>query len=514
MEHGLSRKALIFFLLLSLAWHAFQTVFYPHISGELGYQVRAAERFYQGEGWLSLFGDIELTRPPLLTVVIWLNLFLGISAETTVKLVFIVTGTLGLWLLYTFVCALFGKRTALYAALVWSVLPLANSVLLTTPTHGLMHVFVLLLMHTALRMIRGDTRPLSFVALGIWGGLAYLSRAEGLLYFFALLGVAWLLSPERWWRRWPNVLLAIAVFLAVASPYLVFLRYHTGHWAASVETEAVRYVPQTWPLMSYAYEPDASVIWGDAPHTFLNAFLHNPKGFIKRVSITGRDFFYIAGGLKVIPLHLWLWIGLGLLSASAWARPRIHFLLLAGMLPTLPYLLIHLEDRYLLQFGMLLVPWLARGMAEFEGTLKSFFGARRWVPVVFSAALLVVPFGFTGVHLLKHKSESHAGCREAGLWLREHAAPDSLLITNSDILCIYSGLTLFHPSQETVLQIRQGRFPEEVESRRASELHLAIEERPDEDAAFESILTGSWRESHSVRLGPCSVRTFRFAPKE
>jgi len=378
-----------------------------------------------------------------------------------------------------------------------------------------MHVFVLLLMHTALRMIRGDTRPLSFVALGVWGGLAYLSRAEGLLYFFALLGAAWLLSPERWWRRWPNVVLAIAVFLAVASPYLVFLRYHTGYWAASAETDALRHGATVWPLLSWQYESDPSVIWGDSRHTWLNAFRHNPKYFARRLSITGRDFFYMAGGLKVMPLHLWLWIGLGLLSASAWARPRIHFLLIAGMLPTLPHLLLHLEDRYLLQFGMLLVPWLGRGMTEFEGTLKSFLGARRWVPAVFCAALLVVPLGFTGVHLLKHKGESHVGCREAGLWLSEHAASDSLLITNSDILCIYSGVTFFRPSEESVAQIQEGHFPEEARNRQVRDLYLAIEQgHPFKEDAVAGILTDDWRESFSVQRGPCSVRVFRFVPKE
>ena len=83
-------------------------------------------------------------------------------------------------------------------------------------------------------------------AAGLCGGVAYLYRTEaiGLMLFT----VGFIPAAALWWRRWSfrwalvAALIFAACFLAVAAPYLIYLRETTGRWSVGREfTAAMMY---------------------------------------------------------------------------------------------------------------------------------------------------------------------------------------------------------------------------------------------------------------------------------
>ena len=98
------------------------------------------------------------------------------------------------------------------------------------------------LMVAAVYLLLAGIDQASTIAIGlagVVGGVAYLYRAEG--FGFLLVGEAFLVAGPQLWGRWrirqaiPWAAALVLAFLAVASPYLLFLHRETGHWTVSHE---------------------------------------------------------------------------------------------------------------------------------------------------------------------------------------------------------------------------------------------------------------------------------------
>ena len=107
-------------------------------------------------------------------------------------------------------------------------------------------------------------RGIIAAAAGVIGGLAYLYRTEAI--GFVVFAAGFVLAGAPWWRRWSFRWAAwataalVAGFIAVASPYLIYLRESTGHWSVGREfTAAMMYgmgevAPDTlrWQRLGYS----------------------------------------------------------------------------------------------------------------------------------------------------------------------------------------------------------------------------------------------------------------------
>jgi Dolichyl-phosphate-mannose-protein mannosyltransferase len=126
--------------------------------------------------------------------------------------------------------------------------------------------FVFLLTAALWMLIAGLKRQRIAIvaAAGVIGGIAYLYRTEAIGFMLFVVGFMPVAAVR--WRRWSFQWAVVAAtvfaagFLAVASPYLVYLRETTGHWSVGREfTAAMMYgmgevAPNTlqWQRLGYS----------------------------------------------------------------------------------------------------------------------------------------------------------------------------------------------------------------------------------------------------------------------
>jgi dolichyl-phosphate-mannose-protein mannosyltransferase len=149
-------------------------------------------------------------------------------------------------------------------------------------------------------------------ASGVGGGVAYLYRTEAIgLMLFAL---GFMPVAALWWRRWSLKWAALAAtvfaggFLAIASPYLIYLRETTGHWSVGREfTAAMMYgmgevAPNTGDWQRLGYSTSASPF---AP------IIANPALYLEKVAgdffASLYGFFQALGPLLTVLLIVGIW---------------------------------------------------------------------------------------------------------------------------------------------------------------------------------------------------------------
>jgi len=174
--------------------------------------------------------------------------------------------------------------------------------------------FIFLLTAAVWMLIAGLKRRqiVTVAAAGVVGGLAYLYRTEaiGLMIF----GAGFVPVAALWWRRW-SVRWAIAAaavftvaFMAVASPYLIYLRETTGHWTVGREfTAAMMYgmgevAPNSLDWQRLGYSTSVS------PFAPLFA---NPRLYLEKVAsdflASLYGFIQALGPILVVLLAIGLW---------------------------------------------------------------------------------------------------------------------------------------------------------------------------------------------------------------
>lgn len=321
-------------LVLRLRHAACQTV----ISDDAAHFLRLWESVLPGIHGISFPGsDFGLWPPlyPLLTL-----LCAGHASpeklEWTARLVSVVAGTLLIPLVYLLGRRLADSRAALVAAALTAVLPCLVEFsgltyaemlygLLTTAALGLLLVQV-----SADAPPRRDWPWLAGLALG----LAYLCRPEALM----LLGIAvlWLaLGRKRevaWGRRAGWVASCVLAFAMAATPYAVFLRQQTGHFAVSklVFNLKLGIEPAPRPTL------DASGVLHPVPPDTTTASEYLRTHRAELLAKYRANFVVLVKNVtrRLAPVPLWL-LALAGLWGSAPAWPRQRALLLSWGLPAL-----------------------------------------------------------------------------------------------------------------------------------------------------------------------------------
>jgi 4-amino-4-deoxy-L-arabinose transferase-like glycosyltransferase len=190
---------------------------------------RIAQNVRDGMGYVGIAtAGPEVMFPPLYPLLIAGVSFITGDYEWAARLISIVAGATLPLLVFGIVSRLFGRRTALVAALLTCVHPFLVALSATTDSESL--YFTLLLSGIYL-VLRGLDRP----SLRVWclvGGvlaLAYLTRPEALVILAIAVAVRVIAPGGTLRRRIGWGLGAVAVFLLLVTPYSVFLYRATGH---------------------------------------------------------------------------------------------------------------------------------------------------------------------------------------------------------------------------------------------------------------------------------------------
>jgi 4-amino-4-deoxy-L-arabinose transferase-like glycosyltransferase len=173
---------------------------------------------------------------------------------------------------------------------------------------------------------------LTSASAGLVGGLAYLYRAEAIGLPIVL--VCFLIVGVRLWRRWTlgaamRLIVAFAApFLAVASPYLIYLHSATGHWIVSRElnltaaSSVMEIASNKAPWQALATSKNTSIL---AP------LLLAPSVYLEKIAYdVGMSFYYFPEGMEP-PLAVLLVLGLwsrGRQLFESWAESLLAVLML------------------------------------------------------------------------------------------------------------------------------------------------------------------------------------------
>ncbi|MDY6919272.1 MAG: glycosyltransferase family 39 protein [Pseudomonadota bacterium] len=210
------------------------------LTGALGVPADGDEIDYLQRGLTLVSNDslADAYRPPLYPLVIWSlgqllpqPLVLDAARLLNILLVSIVPG---LWLWYAgrspYPGA--GLLMALFSAL-WPPFYLyAFNAMAEAPSFLFWHGAILLTLLAAADAERSSRRPplLPVTLAGVCLGLLGLLKANNILVAAPLALMFWLLSPQPRNRRLRALALMAAAAMLVVSPWLLYVKHHTGQW--------------------------------------------------------------------------------------------------------------------------------------------------------------------------------------------------------------------------------------------------------------------------------------------
>jgi 4-amino-4-deoxy-L-arabinose transferase-like glycosyltransferase len=177
--------------------------------------VRIAQNVAAGHGPIGMHGLPTLVFQPLYSWAIAAFVRLGADPETTALWIAVVCGTVFVALVYALAATVYGRRTALCAALAAAVLPICVQTSTTAISEAPFAAAATAGLLGLVRLLRSWS-PRDAALCGGGFGVAYLVRPEAALFVVAALLVA-AFAPRR--RALPIVVVAaVAALIAVPAP--------------------------------------------------------------------------------------------------------------------------------------------------------------------------------------------------------------------------------------------------------------------------------------------------------
>lgn len=409
---------------------------------------------WSGLGY-TFSGHPELHHSPLFPLLAGATLNLTGRPEAASDIWYVLLGALLTLPVYGLARRLTGHGGALLAAALVAFFPALTTAVLYWGTM-IEPLFLVLLYTAAFAVAKGLDResPWLFASAGALTGLAFLARPEGILWMVSLEGAALLVWALRERLKERRTLLALAVmplvFLAVASPQLLFLRRHTGQWMISgkvgITYEIGRAVETADPVLydeivntldadgeiraasESRYQRGEAGTTAVSPGEASGRFLRN-LGHVLRSSLSSEIFSV----LLLLPAAWWLLRG-------PWSRCRFEaeILLAATVAPVASFLAFHVQQRFFAPAFPGLLIWTAAGLEDFFRRLPAV--RFRLVTAAAGALALAGYFIWADVAIARHGiATSDFGHEEAGLWLKAYSAPDAKIMTQDTAISVYAG---------------------------------------------------------------------------
>ena len=388
--------------------------------------------------------SINVLHPPLYSLMLVPFSRLWDDPEWGARVVSAILGGLWIWPTLWLARETTGEHVPWAAGLLVALMPAAvdaSTRVLPEALYGLcLTIFLVIIVRT----LRAGSLGLACFA-GIAGGLATLARPEGMGYLF-LSGVLVVLAPLLWggewtWRRVLTRTLAISVlWLAVLSPYLVAVRYQTGHWHWSGKMG----VTLRWAESVGEDRPNAIVERvitetrdEDLPPSLLAYVMTRPREVMRRILINLHliDKYTLSGLLQSGGIAL---VCLGLLHMR-WRRPPSppEWFLAAALLPAAGFLFFVVESRYFVPLIPILSIIAALGLAR-VGRCWGAAPSRRPGPLGMILLGVVLLSFVPWIVRPWFRKDPAAIEKTAGLWLRHSAGPGAILIGRYPVMAYYA----------------------------------------------------------------------------
>ncbi len=462
-----------FALALRLVWWAVGPVV---IENEGGAYTTVAEHLLRGEGFASVYGVPDTMYTLMYPFLIAVATFFVGNSEIGMRLTSLLTGAATVLPIYFIALTLYGRTAAKIGALLAAVSPVLIGFSLAGYTETPYMLFVMSGTYFTLRAVELGQLRYPLLA-GVFWGCAYLTRPEGIVFaalaIAAIVVSAWL--QKKPWRKAASAALLVGVTTAVlASPYVLYLKAHTGEYRLEGKNiinyviiqrmeAGMTYNEASWGIDDNLEEggplltPIHFATHSPYPVTFSGLFGHLPQRIAHNASAFLQEFlpsFSYGGPVLLLCLVLGLF-------RHTWNATRLRGELVVGLIGGYVLgimLMVHIIwFRYTLPFFPFLIVWAANGAQEFctwcEHTLTGIFTApsrlhaffERWSWGVACVGLISVfaGLGFVGAKYNSDLTQGYGEYRilkEAGLWLRDYA-PDTkkVVMDVSTQVAYYSG---------------------------------------------------------------------------
>jgi len=427
------------------------------------YYIMLAKNLVEGKGYTYYAGLPELHFPPLFPLVLAVLHAVVPSWEIVTRVAYVLFGTILPLPIYLLGRDMYGFRIGMLAGLLAAVMPAFTSSILFD--ESLCEPLYLVCLFSGIHQVFRAWQRARCVHYGVAGcffSLAYLTRPEGFLYVLVALAF---MSCVEWRRRHTPVSVRLGrlagllgAFLAIASPYLVYLRLNTGEWALTTKSTT-------------SYTTTRGLVYHDRV-----TFLHDTDG----LDANGEMRFFaqhrnesLAGLLlgpyrvRVLPdiatnlrtaYHLLIkpyFFGryLAILAilgfvGTPWTRKRFarEAFNIAITITLCPVFLYFISDRLLYGILLPLTLWAACGIdrvfiwieqSEFPWRLGSEY-ARWGMKAIFCVALFGV-LSRAGYTYFFHKSGERAHVWPTVEWVKNNLPPEAVLMSNSAEVALHSG---------------------------------------------------------------------------
>ncbi|MGC8825437.1 MAG: ArnT family glycosyltransferase [Anaerolineae bacterium] len=422
-----------------------------------------------GRGYTFFNGRPDVYLTPLYPLVIASLYLILHNLELASRLCYILFGAALVLPIYGLAEEMYGRRTALIAAVLLAVYPALTAAELYwgTMTEPLYFLTLYAGLYATLRALRyGGWK--AHTAAGALFALAYLTRGEGIALIAAVGGALILirLCERRLFSRqvWPRLLAMFGVFLALAFPYWLYLRLQTGRWMISGQAgmtyitcislaygDVAGFDQATWGL-----DPASGEVYFFSPamasFSMLDHIRSDPLAFARLVYHNARDFLGTLFTWRMFPIWLVPFLTLGLFGAP-WDKQRAkgELVLLASITPALSFIFFFVQERYIGSVLPLLIIWTAHGIDRWAGwageTLAGWWGKgpapgtwRTWL----AGALAVLLAALSLWMMPRAAATTSLGSfrpahRAAGLWLAEHIQPGDTVMSRYPAIAFHAG---------------------------------------------------------------------------
>ena len=364
-----------------------------------------------------------------------------------------------------------------------------SGVAITESTFTTLVTSALLVLWTVLDAPPGASRSnVRLLGVGLLLGLAYLTRPEGLAYAGAavfLVVACASLGSFPLTARLRSALLAVwivAGFLVAATPYLAWVRSHTGRWLLAPKAVLVEVhhsliqegqrenwkEPYDSPLfyehVRFSLNKDATNIRSREQFAESNVgvtrgllasdeggdvSLFEPK-MAARMVLKNLQEIYLESAKDgfVIPTFFLLLAGVGLVSRP-WvgALRRATLITIVFFCASFSFLLTHVESRFLYPALPYAIPWIAEGWRKLELWLLASFPAvgayraamkQRFVKGLVTALMILLSMPHL-VTEVRNSSGRWAEHREMGLWVKRLSGPSPTIMAVAPVTAYYTG---------------------------------------------------------------------------
>ena len=392
---------------------------FPRIVGADGPQfILTAMEAWHGDWATGLRDGIHPGYP--LTILLFAKMLGSFPAGGALSSVLF--GSLAVVPLFAIARDMVGRRAATVAGLLLACIPYFIVEHSEVMSEGLFHF----LYATSLALAwRGATRasPTAYALCGFVGGLAYLTRPEGVYCAAAQVGLtAMALAAEKRWRIAAFSLGALAIWAAVAAPLLVWYRAETGRWTVTKRGSVIRAMQTFETKPATAPIPGAVTTehgWGYAIRRCLWQIGRTTMWVVLAFAVAGAAL--ARGRLRPLAAAFLACLVVGYVGPPVMAQANGY----------------PLSHRYVMPSVMFMLPFAGIAWAAAVD-----LASRRWEPrkvaIAASAALgvLAVAGLVRGVH---PREEKGWAVRDTAAWLVGQGALDTPVYASSRTVGVYVG---------------------------------------------------------------------------